>query len=193
MGMTIVRNMVLTVALAVASTAPATAQETAPTTGRSIATLAQVMVKTRDGKAIPLSSRIKPGKPTLVSIWASWCPPCIAEAPYLNKIRKDLGSGYNFLYINRSEGSPDRTQPPAAIAQFLTRAGMSDIDYVVADVDGYRQIIGKDINDIPEGKVGIPRVYLFDAQGRQVHTAYGFGDGGGPELEARVRRAMAAK
>ncbi|RMB34567.1 thiol-disulfide isomerase/thioredoxin [Sphingomonas sp. PP-F2F-G114-C0414] len=187
------RTTVLAVALTAFSIAPAVAQETAPTTGRSITTIAQVMVKTREGKAIPLGSRITPGKPTLVSIWASWCPPCIAEAPYLNKIRKDLGSGYNFLYINRSEGSPDRTQPPAAIAQFLQRAGMSDIDYVVADVDAYRQIIGKDIKDIPDGKVGIPRVYLFDAKGRQIHTAYGFGDGGGPELEARVKRAMAAK
>lgn len=179
-------------ALAVAIAMPAAAQETASTNGRAIATLTGLTVKTRDGRSIPLGSRVAAGKPTLISIWASWCPPCIAEAPYLNKIRKDLGDRYNFVYINRSDGDPDPTQPPVAVAQFLARAVMSDVDYVVADVAAYRRIVGKDLRDIPDGKVGIPRVYLFDAKGRQVYTAYGFGEGGGPDLEARVRRAVAA-
>lgn len=184
------RIMMSVAALAVSSAVPAVAREKALTTGRAIATLAQVKVTARDGRSVPLGSRVRPGKPTLISIWASWCPPCIAEAPYLDKIRKDLGDRYNFIYVNRREGDPDPTQPAAAVTQFLARGGLSDVDYVVADVKAYRQIVGKDIKDIPNGKVGIPRVYLFDAQGRQVHTAYGFEAGDGPALEARVKRAM---
>jgi thiol-disulfide isomerase/thioredoxin len=169
----------------------ATGGETAPTNGRSIATLSQIMVDTRAGARITLGSRITPGKPTLISIWASWCPPCIAEAPYLSKIRRQLGRKYNFVYVNRRDGEPDKTQPPASIATFLTRSGMADIDYVIADVHAYQQIIGKDMADIPDGKVGIPRVYLFDKAGRQIHTARGFDESDGVDLEARVTRAIA--
>jgi len=178
-------------ALCAAIAMPAAAQQRAATDGRSIATLARVPLKSRRGAPIALGSRIAPGKPTLISIWASWCPPCIVEAPYLAKIRKDLGDRYNFVYVNRREGNPDPAQPAAAIAQFLQRGGLTDSDYVVADVAAYRQIVAADMKDIPDGKVGIPRVYLFDSKGRQVYTAYGFEPSEGPALEARVKRAMA--
>jgi thiol-disulfide isomerase/thioredoxin len=167
------------------------AQQDPPTAGRSIETLARVKIKSRTGEHILLGSRIGQGKPTLISIWATWCLPCVVEAPYLDAIRKDLGRGYNFVYINRSEGSPDPNQPPEVIAQYLARAGMSDVDYVVADVKAYRQIVGADMATIPDGLVGIPRVYLFDRNGRQIYTRLGFSAAGGAELERRVRQAMA--
>ncbi len=106
-------------------------------------------------------------------------------------MRKDLGDGYNFLYINRSDGDPDPSQPPASVAQYLARADMNDLDYVISDIKAYRQIVGADLRDIPDGKVGIPRVYLFDRNGRQIYTAYGFQAEDGPELEQRVKQAMA--
>lgn len=162
----------------------------APTAGRAIATVTKVPVTTRDGKRVPLGSRIQPGKPTLISFWASWCAPCLAEAPWLNRLRRQYAGRYNFLYVNRREGEPDTFQPPAAMAQFLTRAGMADVDYVSVDVAGYERIVGRDMAQIPEGKVGIPRVYLFDARGKQVWTAYGFSDEEGPQLEQRLRGAM---
>jgi thiol-disulfide isomerase/thioredoxin len=186
-----VRNVLLAGAIATAFMAPAGAQEGAPTTGRSIETLARVPLKSRAGARILLGSRIAPNKPTLIAIWASWCLPCVAEAPYLDKIRKDLGNGYNFLYVNRSEGNPDPDQPRAAVAQFLARTRMNDVDYVVADVQAYGQIVGADMSNIPEGKVGIPRVYLFDHDGRQIYTTFGFRDEDSSELEQRVKEAMA--
>jgi thiol-disulfide isomerase/thioredoxin len=189
--MSLARRIILPVVLGLSVMAPAPARENPPTMGRSIETLARVKMTSRNGANILLGSRISQGKPTLVSIWATWCLPCVVEAPYLDKIRKDLGSGYNFVYINRSEGNPDPNQPPAAIAQYLARAGMGDIDYVVADVNAYRQIVGADMANIPDGLVGIPRVYLFDRNGRQIYTRLGFTAAGGVELEQRVRQAMA--
>ncbi|MGJ3648686.1 TlpA family protein disulfide reductase [Sphingomonas sp. GlSt437] len=144
----------------------------------------------RQGAAVQLGSRVASGKPTLIAVWASWCPPCVAEAPYLDKARKDLGKSYNFLYINRREGNPDPDQPADQVAQFLDRAGLSDVDYLVADVRAYQQIVGADFKDIPQGKVGIPRLYLFDAEGRQVYTSYGFDEAEGAQLEQRIKRAM---
>ena len=189
--MSLARRFILSAVVGLSLLAPVSAQENAPTMGRSIDTLARVKMTSRNGARILLGSRIDQGKPTLISVWATWCLPCVVEAPYLDKIRKDLGSGYNFVYINRSEGSPDPNQPPAAIAQYLARAGMSDVDYVVADLNAYRQIVGADMANIPDGKVGIPRLYLFDRNGRQIYTRLGFGAAGGAEIERRVRQAMA--
>jgi thiol-disulfide isomerase/thioredoxin len=178
-------------AVALVAATPAAAQDNAPTMGRSVATLARVPLKARSGTSISLGSRVASGKPTLIAIWASWCPPCIAEAPYFAKMRKDLGGGYNFLYVNRQDGNPDPDQPPEAVAQFLGRAGLGDVDYVVADVKAYRQIVGPDIKTIPDGLVGIPRVYLFDRNGRQIYTAFGFDPADALAVERRLQQAMA--
>lgn len=187
--MTIVRNLLLSAGIATALVAHAGAQESASTMGRSIETLARVPLTSRTGTPIVLGSRVSPDKPTLIAIWASWCGPCIAEAPTLNKIRKDLGNGYNFVYVNRRDGDPDLDQPAAAVAQFLVRTRMNDVDYVVADVKAYGQILGPDIKDIPAGKVGIPRIYLFDRKGRQIYTSLGFGEDDGSGLVQRVKHA----
>ena len=188
--MTFARSMMVLAALLASGMSPAVAQQSAPTAGRSITTLAQVPLKARDGTAILLGARVAPGKPTLIALWASWCMPCFAEAPHLDRIRKDLGSAYNFLYVNRREGDPDPDQPPAAIARLLAYGGMSDVDYVIADVRAYRQILGADIGNVPQGLIGIPRIYLFDRSGRQIYTSYGFQDADGFELERRVKQAV---
>jgi thiol-disulfide isomerase/thioredoxin len=185
------RNILLAAGLGIVAVPPAAAQATAPTAGRSIATLAQVPLKSKDGARIVLGSRIAPGKPTLIAFFASWCMPCFAEAPTLSKIRKDLGGRYNFIYVNRREGDPDPDQPSAAIARLLVYGGMPDIDYVIADVGAYRRILGADFWDIPAGMVGIPRIYLFDRNGRQIHTSLGFADADGVELERLVKQAVA--
>ena len=188
--MGIVRIGIVAAGLATWTITPAVAQQTAPTNGRSIATLAKVPLKSRDGTSIRFGSRVARGKPTLVAFWSSWCLPCVAEAPYLNRIRKDLGDRYTFLYIDRREGDPDPNQPPAAVAQFLSRAGMADMEYVVADVAASRRILGEDVRDVPPGKVGIPRIYLFDRHGRQIYTSYGFAEAEGAKLVQRVREAV---
>jgi thiol-disulfide isomerase/thioredoxin len=38
------------------------------------------------------------GTVTLVHLWATWCPPCIAEMPKLDQLQADLGRG-NFRIV----------------------------------------------------------------------------------------------
>lgn len=47
--------------------------------------------ETEKGKKIMLSSLVKPGKYTLIDMWASWCPYCIKELPDLQQLYADFG------------------------------------------------------------------------------------------------------
>ncbi|MFD5033250.1 TlpA family protein disulfide reductase [Streptomyces sp. NPDC058405] len=50
------------------------------------------------------------GKVVVINVWGSWCPPCRAEAPYLNKVAKEMKStGVQFIGINTRDG--DRSLP----------------------------------------------------------------------------------
>jgi thiol-disulfide isomerase/thioredoxin len=48
-----------------------------------------VKVKTLDGEDQPLNDAfILEGKPVIVNVWATWCPPCLVEMPTLDALGK---------------------------------------------------------------------------------------------------------
>ena len=54
-----------------------------------VGTVQAESLQTVDGTVIPLASG--DGRVTLVDVWATWCPPCIASIPILESIHRDLG------------------------------------------------------------------------------------------------------
>lgn len=75
---------------------PATATPTAIEAAETAATGASDMVGTGfrmrglDGKTVPFES-LK-GKVVFLNIWATWCPPCIAEMPNIQSLYEKVGS-----------------------------------------------------------------------------------------------------
>ncbi|THD37504.1 MAG: DsbE family thiol:disulfide interchange protein [Sphingomonas sp.] len=104
------------------------------------------IVATKPGLA---TTSFRDGQPRLVNVFASWCIPCMAEAPQLLELKQ---AGV------RIEGIAIRDTGPA-IADFLARNG-----------DPY-EAIGSD----PESRVqlslgssGVPESFVIDGQGKIV-------------------------
>ncbi len=58
-------------------------------------------VKTMSGEASSMKKQFKPGRDTLINIWATWCVPCAKEMPELEKMRPLLAArGIDVVGIN---------------------------------------------------------------------------------------------
>lgn len=58
-----------------------------------------------DANGTVISSASLKGKVVFINFWATWCPPCRAEMPSLDKLYKDLQNDKNvvFLFVNEDE------------------------------------------------------------------------------------------
>ena len=96
------------------------------------------------------------GKPLVVNLWASWCPPCRREMPVLaaaQQARPDIV----FVYANQREDA-------AAASAFLDRSGVT-LRNVVLDSEA---ALGK-----AAGSSALPTTLFYDARGRLVDTHLG--------------------
>ena len=50
------------------------------------------------------------GKPIVLNIWASWCPPCKAELPDFNKVYEQMGEEITFMMVDLVDGSRETKQ-----------------------------------------------------------------------------------
>ncbi len=56
-----------------------------------------------DGTGRMYNLRQARGQVVLINIWASWCPPCVAEMPDLNELYRDYGDDVIFLFVARDQ------------------------------------------------------------------------------------------
>ncbi len=106
------KKSILLTTLFVAFFAFSFAQEEA----KSKATLPSVDVKTLDGKVFNTSDIQNDGKPIIISLWATWCKPCIAELIAISDVYDDWvdETGVKVYAI-----SIDDTKTAAKVAPFV--------------------------------------------------------------------------
>ena len=96
------------------------------------------------------------GKPTVVNIWATWCPPCVREMPVLHDAQARNPS-VNFVFINQGE-SADRVGGWLAARNLPLRNVLLDSRGQALEVFNQR---------------GLPTTLFFDAKGRLISTRTG--------------------
>lgn len=131
-----------------------------------------------DGRPARLGNAIRPGVPTVVSLWASWCGPCRKEAPTIAELRRRFGpSELNLVYLNVRDPDADR-----ADLAYLTQAAGLPADGYVSMKDGALVQFTNDLGS------AIPRTYVFDRAGAPVAMILGYK----PMALARVAGLVAA-
>lgn len=117
--------------------------------GRPISDFA---LRTMTGRATSVTKLVKPGRKTLVNIWATWCIPCAKEMPELQKIRPQLAArGIDIVGLNVD------TEKGVNIRRYLTE---KKITYPVF-VGGVPAIEGVYATD----ELSVPLSILLDDKG----------------------------
>ncbi|MBK1781705.1 TlpA family protein disulfide reductase [Advenella sp. WQ 585] len=119
---------------------------------RSTTALPDVQLSNLGHEPVSLSSYT--GKPIVLNLWASWCPPCRREMPAFEQVAAQFPDTV-FLMVNQGESR-------ASIQQFLAAENL-DLQHVLLDPSSstMREVRAR----------GLPTTLFFDAQGqlRDVH------------------------
>lgn len=114
----------------------------------------QLALPAMDGTTVSLSTY--EGRPTVVNLWATWCPPCQREMPMLHaaqQARPDV----NFVFLNQGESAQQ-------VAAYLRKSGLA-LQNVLLD--------GRGDAGAALGHRALPTTLFFDAGGRLIDTRLG--------------------
>ena len=117
--------------------------------------LPKVPLTTLAGEPADLA-KLAAGKPIVINLWASWCPPCRREMPVLAAAQKQE-TGVRFVFVNQGENG-------TTAQRYFTAAGL-DIANVLLDPGAE---IGHEV-----GSMGLPTTLFYDANGRLIDTHLG--------------------
>lgn len=96
------------------------------------------------------------GKPTVVNLWATWCPPCRREMPVLQQAQAERPD-VNFVFLNQGES--------AAKVRAYMAAEALPLRNMLLDARGEART--------QFGLNGLPTTLFFDARGRLTGTRVG--------------------
>ncbi|MBU9676275.1 TlpA family protein disulfide reductase [Burkholderia multivorans] len=96
------------------------------------------------------------GKPVIVNLWATWCPPCQREMPILARAQRDRPD-IAVLMVNQGEDAQ-------TVRAFLARKGLH-FDHVLLDPSSATMRTYR--------SQGLPTTLFFDAEGKLVESHIG--------------------
>jgi thiol-disulfide isomerase/thioredoxin len=125
-----------------------------------------------DGGSVRLSDMR--GRPVVVNLWATWCPPCRREMPVLAE-GQARNPAVEFVFVNQGEGTQ-------AVRDYLRNGGLALRNVVLDPFSAVSQATGAR---------GLPTTLFFDADGRLVDVH--MGDLTRPGLAQKLQRFDTAR
>jgi thiol-disulfide isomerase/thioredoxin len=123
--------------------------------GPTLSDLNDVSLTTLQGEPVNLAN-LAQGKPLVVNLWATWCPPCRIEMPVLEAAQLQV-PGVTFVFANQGEYAP-------TVQKYLSTSQLSLFN-VLLDTG---KKLGQQV-----GSMALPTTLFFDASGRFVDTHIG--------------------
>ena len=111
------------------------------------APIPSVEVRQLDGSTLSLSSFV--GRPLVVNMWATWCPPCRREMPVL-KSAQQAHPEIEFVFVNQGESAE-------TVERYLAAQGLQLRNVVI---DPAKQLSAR------TGSSGYPTTLFYDEKGR---------------------------
>ncbi|MBA09872.1 MAG: thiol-disulfide oxidoreductase [Flavobacteriaceae bacterium] len=109
----------------------------------------------------------------IVNLWATWCPPCIAEFQGIQNLYDDYGKKVDFILVS--------DESPKAIQKFLKR-------------NGYNIKVFTPLTQYPSyfTTKSIPRTYIIDKQGRIVIDKHGAANWNSSSVREQLDKLLTA-
>jgi thiol-disulfide isomerase/thioredoxin len=172
-------KLFLILVLAIALTAPVFSEPgkqsevATPPSGADIKPLPPINLQDLDGKAVP-ADEFK-GSIVVLDFWATWCVPCIAEIPALNRLQEKYSSkGVRVVGVAIASGDAGEVKP------FVGRNKMK-----------YTVLMGDDEQVYDLNVVAFPTTYLVTRDMKVFRRYIGAGPRKAAELEADIRKLLA--
>lgn len=113
------------------------------------------------------------GKVIVLNFWASWCPPCVEEAPSLNRLQAYLGQ-HNALVLGVAAD-----EDPFAFSKFLIDHGVTFPTYRDPRTKEHSSPIA-----LSYGTSMIPETYIIDRRGKIARKVIGPQEWDSPDMRA---------
>jgi len=119
------------------------------------------------------------GRGLLINLWATWCPPCVAEMPALDRAQAALAAeGIAVLALSSDRGGR------AQVELFYRDRGIRQLGLWLDP----RGAAGRAL-----GVRGLPTTLIIDRQGRERARLEGAAEWDQPAMLAAIRRLVAAE
>lgn len=113
------------------------------------------------------------GRPVFVNLWATWCPPCVAELASIDRLAAELGDAVTFLLV-----SPEEEE---VVRDFARRQDL-----------GVEPVLEGTMAPEDLGLEALPHTVILDASGALVLQHRGAADWSTPEVRDLLRGLAAA-